>query len=58
MQAEPGSNSWGRTEGGAEKVYLSPVFESRERSKALRGGMKVKEDAAEQDGLFRSRMSN
>lgn len=39
-------------------MYLSPVFESRERSKALCGGMKVKEDAAEQDGLFRSRMSN
>lgn len=39
-------------------MYLSPVFESRERSKALRGGMKVKEDAAEQDGLFTSRMSN
>lgn len=56
MQAAPGSNSWDRTERGAEKVHLSPKFEIRGRIKALHGGMKVKEDAAEVDGLFRSSM--
>lgn len=55
-KAAPGSNSWGRTERGAEKVHLSQRSESRGKSKALHGGMKAKEDAAELDGLFRSRM--